>query len=69
VADDIIASGSRAYIHNADVSQESQIVAMFDHMMKEFGTIDILVNDAGLQKDAPIEDMTLASGTPSSAPT
>jgi glucose 1-dehydrogenase len=59
VADEIIATGSRAYIHNADVSQESQIVAMFDRMMKEFGTIDILINNAGLQKDAAIEDMTL----------
>jgi glucose 1-dehydrogenase len=29
-------------------------------MMEEFGTIDILVSNAGLQQDAPIEDMTLA---------
>ncbi|HSG63876.1 MAG TPA: SDR family oxidoreductase, partial [Gammaproteobacteria bacterium] len=59
VADEIAAAGSRSYVHQADVSQEAQVVAMFDRMRKEFGTIDILINNAGLQKDSPIEQMTL----------
>ncbi len=59
VADEIAAAGSRSYVHQADVSQEAQVVAMFERMKKEFGTIDILINNAGLQKDAPIEQMTL----------
>jgi glucose 1-dehydrogenase len=59
VAEEIIAAGSRAYIHNADVSQEAQIIGMFERMKREFGTIDIMVNNAGLQKDARIEEMTL----------
>lgn len=50
----------RAIAHRADVSDESQVVEMFDRIMEEFGTIDILVNNAGLQQDAPIEEMTLA---------
>jgi glucose 1-dehydrogenase len=33
---------------------------MFAQMLKDFGTIDILVSNAGLQKDAPLEEMTLA---------
>ena len=33
---------------------------MFARMFEEFGTIDILVANAGLQKDAPFEQMTLA---------
>jgi glucose 1-dehydrogenase len=33
---------------------------MFQKMLSEFGTIDILINNAGLQKDAPIDEMTLA---------
>jgi glucose 1-dehydrogenase len=32
---------------------------MFEKTKKEFGTIDILINNAGLQKDAPIDEMTL----------
>ena len=53
-------TGSRAYAHRADVSKEDQVQAMFQKMLSEFGTIDILINNAGLQKDAPIDEMTLA---------
>ncbi len=52
--------GSRAFAHQADVSNESDVAAMFARMKDEFGTIDILVNNAGLQQDAPFESMTLA---------
>jgi glucose 1-dehydrogenase len=52
--------GSRAYAHEADVSDEGQVVGMIADMVREFGTIDILVANAGLQRDAAITDMTLA---------
>ncbi len=51
--------GVRAYAHEADVSQEDQVGAMFARMAEEFGTIDVLVANAGLQRDAPSTDMTL----------
>jgi glucose 1-dehydrogenase len=51
--------GSRAYGHQADVSDEAQVQEMFRRMFQEFGTIDILVNNAGLQQDAAFEEMTL----------
>jgi len=51
--------GVRTLAIRADVSQESEVKAMFAKMFKEFGTIDILINNAGLQKDAPFEEMTL----------
>ena len=47
VADEAAKLGSTAYIHNADVSKEDQVIAMFDKMKSTFGTIDILVNNAG----------------------
>ncbi|MGA8163443.1 MAG: SDR family oxidoreductase [Waddliaceae bacterium] len=49
----------RAYIHQADVSQEDQVQEMFRKMIREFGTIDILINNAGLQRDAQFDEMTL----------
>ena len=52
--------GSRAYAHQADVSDEAHVQAMFRRMIDEYGTIDILVNNAGLQQDARFENMTLA---------
>ena len=53
-------SGSRAFAHQADVSQEDQVSAMFEKMKTELGTVDILINNAGLQQDAPFDEMTLA---------
>jgi glucose 1-dehydrogenase len=53
------ATNGRAIIHKADVSREDEVKNMFERMFKEFGTIDILVPNAGLQKDAPFENMTL----------
>ncbi|WP_405959029.1 SDR family oxidoreductase [Streptomyces sp. NBC_00868] len=52
--------GVRAYAHEADVSDEDQVVAMVARMVEEFGTIDIMVANAGLQRDAAVMDMTLA---------
>jgi len=59
VVEDIKRSGVQAYAHKADVSKEDQVQAMFQRMFKAFGTIDILINNAGLQRDAPLEQMTL----------
>jgi glucose 1-dehydrogenase len=59
VAGMIRAHGSAALTHQADISQEDQVQAMFARMFQEFGTIDILVANAGLQRDAPFDKMTL----------
>jgi glucose 1-dehydrogenase len=60
VVEAIRADGGTAYAHQADVAQEAQVQAMFRRMIAEFGTIDILINNAGLQRDAPFHDMSLA---------
>jgi glucose 1-dehydrogenase len=59
VVAEIEKNGRRAFAHKADVSQEDQVVAMFARMINDLGTIDILINNAGLQQDAPFEEMTL----------
>ena len=51
--------GSNAIALQADVSKEDQVQALFARMFEAFGTIDILVANAGLQRDAPFEQMTL----------
>ena len=49
VVDEITACGVRAYAHEADVSNEAQVQRMFQKMIQDFDTIDILVSNAGLQ--------------------
>ena len=43
----------------ADVSKEDQVQAMFKTAKDKYGTVDILVANAGLQQDAPFHEMTL----------
>ncbi len=60
VVAEIEQGGGTAIAVRADVSNEGEVVAMFDAARRAFGGIDILVNNAGLQKDAPFHQMTLA---------
>ena len=60
VAEEIRRCGTKAITFKADVSREDQVQAMFKRAIDEFGTVDILINNAGLQKDAPIDQMSLA---------
>jgi glucose 1-dehydrogenase len=58
-ANQIRSAGSQALTVLCDVSQEGQVVSMFQKAAATFGTVDILINNAGLQKDAPFVDMTV----------
>ena len=60
VAGTIRSGGTQAYAHMADVSSEDDVGSMFAVMRERFGTIDILVANAGLQRDADVDAMTLA---------
>ncbi|MEP6828793.1 MAG: SDR family oxidoreductase [Rhizomicrobium sp.] len=59
VAEQIRQAGAKALIYKADVSSEAEVGAMFDFAVKELGTIDILVANAGLQRDSAFQAMTL----------
>lgn len=56
---EIVAHGGTGCIHRANVSNETEVVNMFESVIQENGTIDILVNNAGIQKDSPFESMTI----------
>ncbi|MCG0285029.1 SDR family oxidoreductase [Streptomyces sp. PSAA01] len=59
VVTEIQSHGVRSYAHQADVSQEDQVIDLVSTMVERLGTIDILVANAGLQRDAPTVEMTL----------
>jgi glucose 1-dehydrogenase len=52
--------GGRALAIRADVSREAEVEAMFQAMLAAWGPLDILVSNAGIQRDAALVDMTLA---------
>ena len=56
VAASIIATGGKALAIAMDVTSEEAVNAGIDRAVKELGSIDILVSNAGIQIVAPIED-------------
>lgn len=51
--------GHEAVAIGADVSNEEEVLAMFARLVDVYGRLDILIANAGLQRDAPTIDMTL----------
>lgn len=51
--------GGAAYARQADVSKEPDVQSMFAETLQRYGDLDILINNAGLQQDAPLLEMTL----------
>ncbi len=52
-------AGGKGITYMCDVSKEDQVVKMFQDVVAQFGTVDILINNAGIQKDAKFTEMTL----------
>jgi glucose 1-dehydrogenase len=51
--------GRKAVMFEADVASEEQTQAMFRCMVETFGRMDICVSNAAVQKNAPVDEMTL----------
>ncbi|MBY0373580.1 MAG: SDR family NAD(P)-dependent oxidoreductase, partial [Bryobacteraceae bacterium] len=49
----------RDLIIQADVSDEHQVRQMFAHVIDQFGRVDVLVNNAGIQKPCPSHEIEL----------
>jgi glucose 1-dehydrogenase len=60
MATDIHGQGGEAVALHGDVSKEDDVAKLFAGAAKAFGRVDILVANAGLQRDAAIAEMTLA---------
>ena len=50
------ASGAAALYDPADMTQPDQIAAMIERAAKEIGSVDIVINNAGIQHVAPITE-------------
>jgi glucose 1-dehydrogenase len=59
LVNEIAADGGEAMAIKADVSKEDQVRGMYDQVIQRWGSVEILVANAGIQRDAPFEAMTL----------
>jgi len=53
------AGGDEAFSVQADVAEEDQVKGMFEQVAERFGGLDILVCNAWLRRDAPLQTLTL----------
>jgi glucose 1-dehydrogenase len=60
VAAEIRADDVGAMIAQADVSDEAQVQAMFAAAVQQFGTVDILASNAGMENNAAFHEMSVA---------
>jgi 3-oxoacyl-[acyl-carrier protein] reductase len=58
VVDSIVAAGGEAVAVEADLTQQASIVPMFDRVEQEFGPVDYLVNNAGINRDVLLAFMS-----------
>jgi glucose 1-dehydrogenase len=59
IVEQINTANGKVIALKADISKENEVENMFKTLIDRFGTINILVSNAGIQKDSPFEEMSL----------
>lgn len=57
----IINQGGRAATIQADVSQDNEVRNMIETIVQQFGTVDLLVNNASITKHIPMDNLEAAT--------
>jgi 3-oxoacyl-[acyl-carrier protein] reductase len=60
VAREIVSNGGKAIVHIGDVADVTAVLAMADAAAKQFGRLDILVNNAALRREKSFGEMSHA---------
>ena len=58
VAEEVKAAGGTAVFQKGDVTNEADIVGVIARCRKEFGSFDLIHNNAGIQLEAPLHETT-----------
>jgi 3-oxoacyl-[acyl-carrier protein] reductase len=60
IVEEVKAKGGQAIAVQADVSKAADVARLFAETKRAFGRLDVLVNNAGIYKFAPIEELSEA---------
>ena len=60
VVDEIVGAGGKAMAIGASVADEDDVRRLLDEVRRAFGRVDVLVNNAGVFKFGPIEDVSVS---------
>lgn len=58
VVDGIVAGGGQAVAVEAEISRQESVASMFERVEREFGSVDYLVNNAGINRDVLLAFMS-----------
>lgn len=58
--DELSARGGDVLAIQCDITSAAQVTGMIDGVVRHFGSLDVLVNNAGVIQVAPLEHMTIA---------
>jgi 3-oxoacyl-[acyl-carrier protein] reductase len=58
VVESIVADGGEAWAVEADLSRQESVAPMFDRIEQQFGPVDYLVNNAGINRDVLLAFMS-----------
>src|SRR6266487_1278179 len=58
IVDEITAAGGRAMAIQADVSDPAEVSRLVAETVAQFGKVDVLVNNAGIEHQLPFLDIT-----------
>ena len=53
----IVADGGEAFCYQVDVTDSASVAALFDQCAADPGIPDVIINNAGISRDAPLRDL------------
>ena len=56
---EIVDGGGEAIAYAVNIASQEQVKAMFDFTLEKYGTLDVIVNNAGINRDAMLHKMTI----------
>ncbi len=60
-ADELLGEGAEVLALSTDVSREADVVAFFAAIDKQYGQVDVLVNNAGAFDGGPLDELSMAA--------